>query len=71
AIPGAPPAPGERPASCRFAARCPLVAPQCVEGPVPLVDVGPAHTARCVRTDAVPGLDPALFTKAVAEPVNV
>jgi peptide/nickel transport system ATP-binding protein len=71
AIPGTPPAPGERPTSCRFAARCPLVAPQCVEGPVRLVDVGPAHTARCVRTADVPDLDPALFTKAVVEPVNV
>jgi oligopeptide/dipeptide ABC transporter ATP-binding protein len=71
AIPGTPPAPGDRPASCRFAARCPLVAPQCLEGPVPLVDVGPGHTARCVRTAEVAGLDPATFTKSIVERVDV
>ncbi len=69
AIPGTPPAPGDRPASCRFAARCPLAAPQCLAGPVPLVDVGPAHQARCVRAAEVPALDPAIFMK-LAERVD-
>ncbi|MDB5542017.1 MAG: Oligopeptide transport ATP-binding protein OppD [Devosia sp.] len=61
-IPGAPPPLGERPASCRFAARCPLVAPQCLAGPVPLVSVGSDHMARCVRTAEVANLDRATFT---------
>ena len=60
-IPGAPPPLGERPNWCRFAARCPLVAPQCLAGPVPLVEVARGHKARCVRSDEVPNLDPLTF----------
>ena len=61
-IPGAPPPLGQRPASCRFAARCPLVAPQCLVGPVPLLEVRPGHFARCVRTAEIDRLDRDTFT---------
>ena len=65
-IPGAPPALGDRPVWCRFAARCPLVAPQCLEGAVPLLPVAKDHVARCVRTEKVSDLDVATF--ALADP---
>ncbi|MGH8432487.1 MAG: ABC transporter ATP-binding protein, partial [Solimonas sp.] len=37
------------PAGCRFAARCPFVAPACREGTPPLVEVAPGHVTRCRR----------------------
>jgi peptide/nickel transport system ATP-binding protein len=49
AIPGAPPLLGDRAASCRFAPRCPLVTEACRSAPVSLTEVGPGHTARCIR----------------------
>ena len=70
AIPGTPPPPGERPSSCRFAARCPLAVDRCRAGPIPLVDVGGGQWARCIRTDHVPSLDPALFA-AMREDIHV
>jgi peptide/nickel transport system ATP-binding protein len=61
AIPGSPPPLGERPASCRFAPRCPLAIARCREAPVALEEVEPGHTARCVRAREITKLDPALF----------
>ncbi len=60
-IAGAPPPPGERPSSCRFAARCPLVVERCLAGPIPLAHVAPGRTARCVRAAEVSRLDPSIF----------
>ncbi len=56
-IPGTPPPLGERPTWCRFAARCPLVAPQCLDGPIPLVEIAAGHKARCIRSDDVSGIN--------------
>ncbi len=49
-IPGQPPRPGQRPAGCSFAARCPLVIDLCRQGPPPVVPVGQGgHLSRCVK----------------------
>jgi len=49
-IPGQPPRPGQRPAGCSFAARCPLVVDLCRQGPPPVVSVGQGvHLSRCVK----------------------
>ena len=54
-IPGQPPRPGQRPAGCSFAARCPLVIDVCRQGPPPVVSVGQrVHLSRCVKaTEAI------------------
>ncbi len=49
-IPGSPPALGDRAASCRFAPRCRLAIDPCRSAPVELIEVGPRHGARCIRT---------------------
>ena len=48
-IPGLPPATNELPPGCAFAARCDLAIAACSAGPVPMVEVGREHAARCVR----------------------
>jgi peptide/nickel transport system ATP-binding protein len=48
-IPGQAPAPGARPTGCFFAPRCPEVLPVCTTDEPPPIDVGPGHSARCVR----------------------
>jgi len=40
---------------CPFADRCPLVIDACRAAPVAPVPVGPAHEARCLRTEATAG----------------
>ena len=45
-IPGGPPDPGEMPAGCRFAPRCPYAAAECARDPA-LREVGAAHAAAC------------------------
>lgn len=50
-IPGAVPAPGSRPAGCRFAPRCDWAAADCEGGPIPLGRVGADHSVRCARPD--------------------
>jgi peptide/nickel transport system ATP-binding protein len=47
-IPGQSPAPGERPAGCEFAPRCPLRIDVCQVRPEPL-ELAPGHWARCHR----------------------
>ena len=49
AIPGRVPPPGARPGGCVFAPRCAYVLPACTAEPPPLVELGPAHGARCIR----------------------
>lgn len=47
-IDGQPPSLINLPAGCRFANRCPLVEPRCLEALPPLEEKLPGHTARCV-----------------------
>ena len=49
AIPGFLPAPGQQVTGCIFAERCALVIDECRTAPPPAAEVGPAHTARCIR----------------------
>lgn len=48
AIPGLPPALGERPTGCAFAARCPIARDACRQGPVALATVAPGRLSRCL-----------------------
>ena len=55
-IVGSPPSLVNMPPGCPFAPRCPLHIPQCdVEEP-PLFDVGPAHSAACIRHQELAGV---------------
>ncbi|MFO1083566.1 MAG: ABC transporter ATP-binding protein [Reyranellaceae bacterium] len=47
AIPGTVPEPGEAPAGCSFAPRCPLAEPRCRSEPPPTRHVGLLHRAAC------------------------
>lgn len=49
-IPGSVPAPGDRPAGCRFGPRCRYATAECSAGPVPLGEPAPRHHARCVHS---------------------
>jgi len=40
---------------CRFADRCALVEDACRKAPVPLADVGPGRSVRCVRWPEIAG----------------
>jgi oligopeptide/dipeptide ABC transporter ATP-binding protein len=52
-IVGAPPSLMNMPPGCPFSPRCPLHVAECdIEEP-PLIDVGPEHTAACIRTEVV------------------
>jgi oligopeptide/dipeptide ABC transporter ATP-binding protein len=46
-IPGAPPAPGDEPAGCPFAPRCPRATHVCAESDPPLEPVSAGHRAAC------------------------
>ncbi|MEV6152488.1 ABC transporter ATP-binding protein [Nonomuraea sp. NPDC052129] len=48
-IEGAPPSPAALPPGCPFAPRCPMRIDACEAAEPPLVDVGPAHQAACIR----------------------
>ena len=50
-IPGAPPDLASPPRGCRFHPRCPFVQDDCLEGAIPLLDVGPGRAARCLHHD--------------------
>jgi oligopeptide/dipeptide ABC transporter ATP-binding protein len=52
-IVGAPPSMLNLPPGCPFAPRCPLHIPECDVAEPPLVQVGPGHTAACIRTQVV------------------
>lgn len=47
-IPGSVPDLADLPAGCPFSPRCPLALGVCREGPVPLFEVTPGHTSRCL-----------------------
>jgi peptide/nickel transport system ATP-binding protein len=51
-IPGRVPELTEMPPGCPFAERCDLAIDACRSAPPPVVMVGPAHTARCLRVEA-------------------
>jgi peptide/nickel transport system ATP-binding protein len=46
---GEPHSPIDPPPGCRLAPRCPYVLPKCRAQPIPLVEVLPGHTVRCIR----------------------
>lgn len=52
-IPGAVPAPGERPDGCPFAPRCDWRTDACESGLPPLLDLADGHAARCVRAGEI------------------
>jgi peptide/nickel transport system ATP-binding protein len=54
-IAGAPPSLAALPPGCPFAPRCPLAIDECRAAEPPLIEVGPSHTAACIRTDDVAG----------------
>ncbi len=51
AIPGNVPSLARRFDHCRFSDRCPQVHARCLAAPVPMLEAGPAHLARCVLVD--------------------
>jgi peptide/nickel transport system permease protein len=51
-IAGSVPAPGQWPAGCRFAPRCPEAEPECGSGPVAVISTGPGHLTRCLHARA-------------------
>ena len=53
AIPGSVPSPSDWPAGCRFAPRCSYATDQCTRAAVDLVEVAPAHYARCIHSDRI------------------
>jgi len=56
-IPGRTPQPGRRPGGCRFHDRCRFATDACATTAPEPVDVGDAHWARCLRTDALGAWD--------------
>ena len=49
AIPGLPPPVNRLPPGCHFADRCDRVIDQCRVGSIPLEDLGPGRSSRCIR----------------------
>jgi peptide/nickel transport system ATP-binding protein len=52
-ITGAPPSLVNMPPGCPFAPRCPLHIAECDSAEPPLFQVGPGHSAACIRTEQV------------------
>jgi peptide/nickel transport system ATP-binding protein len=52
-IPGSTPGPGRRPTACRFNTRCEYVEDRCREVEPDDVQVGPDHTAKCLRVGEI------------------
>ncbi len=67
-IPGRTPGPGNRPKGCRFHDRCGYVQDRCKETEPPPVEVGPDHTARCLRVDEIGSWDINLGTVPDTDP---
>lgn len=56
-IPGRTPAPGNRPAGCRFHDRCQFAIPACSLAEPDANEISPGHTARCLRIGELPAWD--------------
>jgi peptide/nickel transport system ATP-binding protein len=54
AIPGAPPGLDRLAAGCAFAPRCRATGPECLTGDIPMVTLGAARAARCIRLEKPP-----------------
>jgi peptide/nickel transport system ATP-binding protein len=67
-IPGRTPGPGRRPSGCRFHDRCSYAIDRCADEEPPPVDVGPDHTARCIRVDEIGSWDINLGTVPDTDP---
>ena len=52
-IPGRVPELIDMPPGCAFADRCPWVIDACRAAPPPALEIGPSHTARCIRVEDV------------------
>ena len=52
-IEGIMPEPSDLPAGCKFHTRCPYATEQCMDGPVPVVELGGTHKCQCHNLDAV------------------
>jgi peptide/nickel transport system ATP-binding protein len=67
-IPGRTPGPGRRPSGCRFHDRCSYAVDRCSDGEPPPVEVGPDHTARCIRLREIGSWDINLGTVPDTDP---
>lgn len=67
-IPGAPPSMAALPPGCPFAPRCPLAIDDCRAAEPDLLEMGPDHTAACIRTDQVAGRSAAQIYGVSTEP---
>jgi peptide/nickel transport system ATP-binding protein len=67
-IPGRTPGPGRRPTGCRFRDRCTYAIDRCAEAEPEPYDVGPDHTARCIRIDEIGSWDINLGTSHDTDP---
>ncbi len=67
-IPGAPPSMAALPPGCPFAPRCPLAIDDCRAEEPDLLEMGPDHTAACIRTDQVAGRSAAQIYGVSTEP---
>ncbi|BBX01230.1 peptide ABC transporter ATP-binding protein [Mycolicibacterium moriokaense] len=67
-IPGAPPSMAALPPGCPFAPRCPLAIDDCRAEEPDLLEMGPDHTAACIRTDQVAGRSAAQIYGMSTEP---
>ena len=56
-IPGRTPAPGARPAGCRFNDRCAFAVDECRQGTPALRTVAPDHEVRCIRVEEIGSWD--------------
>jgi peptide/nickel transport system ATP-binding protein len=70
-IPGAPPSMAALPPGCPFAPRCPLTVDDCLTAEPDLLQMGPDHTAACIRTDQVGGRTAAQIYGVSTEPPHI
>lgn len=54
-VPGLPPDASDLPEGCHFHPRCPYAMQVCKEQAIPMYEISPGHTCRCVRADKTGG----------------
>ena len=69
-IPGHAPSPGKRPPGCAFAPRCRLRVEECEVAVPDPVEVGPGHTARCIKAHEVVGFEQASYGDPIDLPAG-